>query len=75
MTEPKLRVIADKECVAEKGKFRPVIIIDSEMYRIGEDAGSLKDAFELLKSAEKGSGMPVAIFDDSGRQCDLNNVC
>jgi hypothetical protein len=63
---PDLRVISEDDLKAEPGMFRPVIMIDSEYYRIGNDTPDYNIAL-LMCGLESRNIHPVQIFDDCGR--------
>lgn len=64
--DQKLTPITLSDFIAEKGKFRSVIIIDSEPYQINEDQSSLEEARTLCESAlDEGFGL-IHVFDDEG---------
>ena len=62
----KLTPITLSDFIAEKGKFRSVIIIDSEPYQINEDQASLEEARTLCEIAlNEGFGL-ISVFNDKG---------
>lgn len=64
--DQKLTPITLTDFIAEKGKFRSVIIIDSEPYQIDKDQVSFDEARALCMSAlERGFGI-LCVFDDKG---------
>jgi len=67
-SKPKLRVLSDSECIAPKGKFRAVIMIDSEIYQIENDVDDLGVAQYLCYEAGN-TISPVAVYDDQGSNC------
>jgi hypothetical protein len=62
-----LRRLSNDELRASQGKFRAVVIVDSEHHQIGEDVDDRSIALALC--ADAGGDMnPVQIFDDQGRE-------
>jgi len=59
----KIKVIGSNEECATEGKFRSVVMLDSEVYQIGEDADSLNAAYDLCHEHD---GNLVQIFNDKG---------
>ena len=59
-----LRALSRSEFIASLGKFRAVIIIDSEEYQIESDT-SIEEA-RLLCAIAATEYSPVSIFNDTG---------
>lgn len=55
--------------IASPGKFRLVVLIDSEFYQIGEDHDSFEKALESCKENWTVENF-AAIYDDRGRAVD-----
>lgn len=60
--EPKLKLQDIKR--ASKGKFRLIVLVDSEQYQLGEDQDTIIRAIALFQSY--GKKQPACIFDDKG---------
>lgn len=59
-----LVTVTDNECCATQGKFRAVVMIDSDMYRIDDDVNTPQYAFALCRL--HGKGHPVQVYNDCG---------
>lgn len=58
------------ETCASTGKFRVMLLIDSELYQLGEDQSSVEGGEVLVKAS--GKEAPFQIFNDRGEaQCHL----
>jgi len=67
----KLTPITQSDFVAQTGKFRSVIIIDSEPYQINNDQKSKRRARALcLVAASSGYGT-MSMFDDKGNSITI----
>ncbi|OGF25844.1 hypothetical protein A2331_04605 [Candidatus Falkowbacteria bacterium RIFOXYB2_FULL_34_18] len=64
MDKLNLKVLSDSELIAQPGKFRVAVIIDSEIYQIREDVYDIEIAKHLCFT--EAGDHPVAIFDDQG---------
>ena len=60
---PSLNAIGMGSRAAQAGKFRIIVMVDSDFYQLGDDMERLEDAVEIAQGA-KG---PVQVFDDQGR--------
>lgn len=49
---------------AEEGKFRIIILIDSEKYQLGDDQDTLNQAINLY--ALSGKDCPFQVYNDQG---------
>lgn len=64
-----LRAITEEEEKASEGKFRAVMLIDSDAYQIGEGARSLEAAKLLCAVARKSDNDLFSIYDDQVNNC------
>jgi hypothetical protein len=55
--------LQDNLC-AEAGKFRVILMIDSEKYQLGGDQATVGTAFQLFK--EYGKEHPCCVYDNKG---------
>lgn len=56
-----------KEEIATKGKFRAIVMIDSdEMQQIDEDTTTREEAYQLCVAVAQESFYPFCVFDDKG---------
>lgn len=68
-----LKVVSDDDLRAERGMFRPVVMIDSECYRIGADTEDYNMAVLMCAMESRGIN-PVQVYDDQGRPCLTGGV-
>jgi hypothetical protein len=50
---------------AAPGKFRVLVLIDSEMYQLGEDQDTLETALDIYE--QHGKSHPFQVYDDQGK--------
>jgi len=64
--KPPIKDISLSQMKAEKGKFRAVVILDSEPYQIANDVDSIEEAKRLCRYYENDM-QPVGVYDDQGK--------
>ncbi len=60
-----IKPVLQEEKQASAGKFRLLVLIDSEQYQIGEDQNSVADAQKLF--IDSGKDTTYQIYDDQGK--------
>lgn len=68
-SKPRLRVVCKDERIATVGKFRAVVLIDSETYQVGEDVDTPEQAISLCALAlQDPSPRIYQVYDDKGQK-------